>query len=68
MHERYRRQTDRRQTTDGLTMTYSERERELNSKYLPGIGLAEPSRVTHHQHFHGTTSSPRELSDWFCRI
>jgi len=25
-HERYRRQTDRRQTTDGRTMTYSEHE------------------------------------------
>jgi len=28
-HERYRRQTDRRQTTDGRTMTYSEHELEF---------------------------------------
>jgi len=28
-HERYRRQTDDRQTTDGRTMTYSEHELEF---------------------------------------
>ena len=28
-HERHRRQTDRRQTTDGRTMTYSEHELEF---------------------------------------
>jgi len=29
VHERYKRQTGRRQTTDGRTTTYSEREREF---------------------------------------
>ena len=29
VHERFRRQTTDRQTTDGRTMTYSEREREF---------------------------------------
>jgi len=28
-HERYRRQTDRRQTTDGQAIAYSERERKF---------------------------------------
>ena len=29
MHERYRQMTDRRQTTDGRAIAYSEREREF---------------------------------------
>ena len=36
-HERYRRQTDRRQTTDGRTITYSEHELEFTfAKNRPG--------------------------------
>jgi len=34
VHERYRRQTDKRQT-DGRTTTYSEREREFVRIYIP---------------------------------
>jgi len=31
VHERYRRQTDRRQTTEGRAIAYSERERSLKT-------------------------------------
>jgi len=34
VHERYRRQTDRRQTTDGRTTTYSERSRSLKTENI----------------------------------
>ena len=36
-HERYRRQTDDRQTTDGRTTTYSEHELEFTFAKNPGF-------------------------------
>jgi len=34
VHERYRRQTDDRQTTDGRAIAYSEREREFTFAHV----------------------------------
>jgi len=46
VHECYRRQTDRRQTTDGRAIAYSEREREFT--FAKNGGTARPPQFSAH--------------------